>query len=730
TLFGGDILERAGKVIRQSEYLSTRYHVVVANPPYMGSGNMGPKLSSFIGKFYEDFKADLFSAFIARIAELSKASGYMGLMSPFVWMFLGSYEKLRKQINARHPLTSLIQLEYSGFQGATVPICAFTMRNSETNGLKASFIRLANFRGAGNQSPRALEAIRNPDCGWMHYASSADFQNIPGQTIAYWISPEMADAFSYGRPLGTVAQPRVGLQTGDNSRFLRLWHEVSLKKAALDVASDEEAAESGTKWFPYNKGGSFRRWYGNQDFIINWENDGAELKSMRPKSVIRSPHYYFNPSISWSKISSGIPAFRFFPSGFIFDVAGTSIFAESHESRMTLLGLMNSSVILEMLAAIAPTLNFEVGAIAALPVIDLADPVVVDIVEELVWLSKSDWDDSETSWNFRGLALLGEGHREGSIHSCVSKVRDKGRATVKRMQYLEETSNKRIIERFGLSGEVDVAVPIGRISLAANPIYRYGGDRAESTLTALQNSDAVRDLVSYAVGCMFGRYSLDTPGLVLADQGETLAEYLAKVPSPSFMPDKDNVLPVLSDAWFEDDIVERLRGFLKASFGEEHFEENLRFVEESLGKDIRKYFVQDFYKDHVQRYKKRPIYWMFSSPKGSFSALIYMHRYRPDTVSVVLNDYLHEFQAKLRARRANLDQVAVSTVSTAKEQTAARKESEQIGKMLLELEEWEQSVLYPLATERIDIDLDDGVKTNYPKFGTALRKIVGLEANE
>jgi hypothetical protein len=301
---------------------------------------------------------------------------------------------------------------------------------------------------------------------------------------------------------------------------------------------------------------------------------------------------------------------------------------------------------------------------------------------------------------------------------------DKSLASTSRVAHLEEKINRLVDRAYGVEDAPDSAVSREMVTL------KRGGFGDGLSAVASETSGLVAELVSYAVGCMFGRYSLDVPGLVLANQGDTLAEYLAKVPSPSFMPDEDNVLPVLLDGWFEDDIVERFREFLKVSFGVEHFEENLRFVEDALGKDVRKYFVQDFYKDHVQRYKKRPIYWMFSSPKGSFNALIYMHRYRPDTVSVVLNDYLHEFQAKLRARRANLDQVAMSTLSTAKEQTAARKESEQIGKTLLELEEWEQSVLYPLATEQIAIDLDDGVKANYPKFGAALKKIVGLDANE
>ncbi|MFA6691762.1 MAG: hypothetical protein WCR98_07275, partial [Saccharofermentanales bacterium] len=317
---------------------------------------------------------------------------------------------------------------------------------------------------------------------------------------------------------------------------------------------------------------------------------------------------------------------------------------------------------------------------------------------------------------------------------------------------LEEENNRIFIEAYGLEGELTPEVPLNEITLTCNPHYRYGGDKSEEELEALLLADTMRELVSYAVGCMFGRYALDKPGLILANQGETIEDYYkilnretrekrekendnfsdfsAFRGSISFPADEDNVIPLLDGDWFTDDISERFREFLKVAFGTEHYEENLRFVENALGKDIRKYFLKDFYSDHVKRYKKRPIYWLFSSPKGSFNALIYMHRYRPDTVSVVLNDYLREFRTKLSSHKNHLEAVSISSSSSQGEKTKALKEIEKISKMIAELEDYERDVLYPLATKQVEIDLDDGVKVNYPKFGSALKKIVGLEAGK
>jgi len=298
------------------------------------------------------------------------------------------------------------------------------------------------------------------------------------------------------------------------------------------------------------------------------------------------------------------------------------------------------------------------------------------------------------------------------------------------MQRLEEENNRIFIEAYGLQDELTPEVPLNEITLTCNPHYRYGNNRSDEELEALLKADTLKEFISYAVGCMFGRYSLDKPGLILANQGETIEDYLKQVPEPTFPADTDNVIPILDGDWFTDDISERFRKFLRVTFGDERYEDNLKFIESALGKDIRKYFLKDFYNDHVRRYKKRPIYWLFSSPKGSFNALIYLHRYRPDTVSVVLNDYLREFRSKLVARKNQMEGLNISASASQAEKTRALKEIENIKKMIEELQDYERDVLYPLATEQIDIDLDDGVKVNYVKFGLALKKVPGLDAKE
>ena len=294
------------------------------------------------------------------------------------------------------------------------------------------------------------------------------------------------------------------------------------------------------------------------------------------------------------------------------------------------------------------------------------------------------------------------------------------------MQQLEEENNCIFINTYGLQDELTLEVPLDEITLTCNPHYRYGGNKSEEELQLLLLADTMKEFISYAVGCMFGRYSLDMPGFILANQGETIDDYIAQVPAPTFEPDDDNVIPLLEKDWFTDDITERFRRFLRVTFGEEHYEENLAFIEQAIGKDIRKYFIKDFYKDHVKMYKKRPIYWLFSSPKGTFNVLIYMHRYRPDTVSVVLNDYLREFCTKLAARKSHLEQVGISASASQRDKTRATKEIEDLDKMIRELDDYERDVLYPLATEQVEIDLDDGVKVNYNKFGQALKKVPGL----
>lgn len=385
------------------------------------------------------------------------------------------------------------------------------------------------------------------------------------------------------------------------------------------------------------------------------------------------------------------------------------------------------------------TLNVTSGVVSELPFLKLEKDFSEKadfIANRTVDLTKQDWDSFEPAWDFTSLPLLSPDYRQSTLKATYQKLRAHWREMTLEMQRLEQENNRIFIDAYGLQDELKPEVPFNEITLTCNPHYRYGNEKCEEELEALLLVDTMRELVSYAVGCMFGRYALDKPGLILANQGETNEDYLKRVPHPSFPADEDNVIPMLDGDWFTDDIAERFRKFLRVAFGEDHYEANLRFVEQALnikGKgnySIRGYFLGEFYTDHVKRYKKRPIYWLFSSPKGSFNALIYMHRYRPDTVSVVLNDYLREFRTKLTSNKNHLEAVSISASSSQGEKTKALKEIEKITRMIAEMEAYEREVLYPLASEQVEIDLDDGVKVNYPKLGAALKKIAGLDAKE
>jgi len=586
------------------------------------------------------------------------------------------------------------------------------------------------------------ESRDNGNENYLYRASADDFQKLPGNPIAYWISPAIRQIFSKGDRLKSIGDTRQGMATSDNNRFLRLWWEVSFNKSCISAENRNIARESFKKWFPYNKGGDFRKWYGNSEYFINWENDGNELIEYAgslygsPTRTIKSISEYFKPCISWSKVSSANLAMRLYPAGYLFDVAGCCIFSPTKTDRMLLLGYSNTKMVRTFLESISPTLNFEAGHIASLPLLEINKSEFETIPGKLVDYAKSDWDSYETSWDFTCFPLLNRVHRQSTLEASYESLRTHWRSMTHEMQCLEEENNRIFIDAYDLQDELTPEVPLKEITLTCNPHYRYGGEKTEEELEALLLADTMREFISYSVGCMFGRYSLDKPGLILANQGETLADYLAQVPEPTFMPDKDNVIPMLDGDWFADDIAERFRRFLRVTFGEEHYEENLRFIEEALnvkGKrsySLRDYFLSEFYTDHLKRYKKRPIYWLFSSPKGTFNALIYMHRYRPDTVSVVLNDYLREFRAKLLARKNHLEALGISASASQAEKTKALKEVEKISKMIAEVDAYERDTLYPLATQQLEIDLDDGVKSNYPKFGAALKKVPGLEAKD
>jgi len=465
------------------------------------------------------------------------------------------------------------------------------------------------------------------------------------------------------------------------------------------------------------KGGEYRRWAGNYEYVVNWYDDGAEVKvnidadTGRIRAHNYNGEYAFREGFTWSGISSNGFGVRDVPPGFMFDTKGPMGFAIKAEELRLLQGLLNSAVAVRFMRMLAPTLDFNLGHVMSIPFLDTLPAEFASWAEECVAIAWQDWNRRETAWGFQVSPLISHLHN-GRVRDGLRAYFLESKELVERMRELEDVLNRGALAAYGLAEAQDLSGVTDEITLDAAAALSAGetGEFARA---------AVADLVSYAVGCMFGRYSLDSLALILADQGATLQDYLAKVPAPHFAPDADNVIPIVDGDWFEDDIVARFRQFLRAAFGEQHFEENLRFVTTSLGvKDIRAYFVKAFYKDHIQRYKKRPIYWLFSSPKGSFNALIYMHRYAPSTVSTVLNEYLREFQAKLKASLEHA------------ERSNNAKEGDRLRKVLLELGEYEHNVLYPLASQRVAIDLDDGVKVNYPKFGAALTNIAGLAASE
>jgi hypothetical protein len=509
---------------------------------------------------------------------------------------------------------------------------------------------------------------------------------------------------------------------------------VSTSNAGINMQNNEEAQASRLRWFPYVKGGGSRRWYGNLEHFVNWFDDGIELKNFKDERTgrVRSHNYNgdfgFRGGFTWSGISSNDFAIRVVPSGFMFDAKGPMGFENSPDLRPSIQGFLNSRVSSFLLRMLAPTLDFKLTHVLSLPFISQSSEAVAVNVSGATETAKSDWDAYETSWDFTTLPLFLPDHRTETLAATYANLRAHWQGMTDEMQRLEEENNRIFIDAYGLQDELTPEVPIEEITLTCNPAYRYGGKATAEELEVRLREDTVAEFLHYAVGCMFGRYGLDAPGLILANQGEGVEDYQARVPEPSFAPDRDNVIPVLDVDWFADDIVTRTRDFLRVTFGEAKFRENLAFIEKALGKDLRKWFTKDFFDYHVRRYKKRPIYWMFSSPKGSFNALIYMHRYRPDTVSVVLNQYLRELIHKLEVERARLEKLAMDPTATPAQQTKAQKETATVIKQIAELTEWERDVVYPMAQQKIAIDLDDGVKRNYPLFAGALKPIKGLEA--
>lgn len=613
--------------------------------------------------------------------------------------------------------------------------------------------------------------------------SAEDFKKIPGSPIAYWMSSSILDLFSQNKTLGDSIESRCGMNTGDNETFLRQWFEISFFKIGKNFSSIEDFFSSRCLYVPYNKGGSFRKWYGNLDYVLKFDKPHYSTLLIQGNHL-PSRQFYFLENITWSDVTSAINgvSFRYVSQGTVFDGAAAVCFP-NNDILLPLLGFLNNVFVKKASFILNPTLHFKLNDFEKLPALFSFQNNNHDVIKQCIKLSCQDWDSYETSWDFQENPLWKErkkGHWVSVVPICqyYQDLRRHWAEQTEEMQTLERCNNNIFIQAYGLQDELSAEVPWDEITLTCNPWYRYGKrPQPESSQETLYQSfeclpegvklyqpvssqsgycgfpysqaleerllaDTMKEFISYAVGCMMGRYSLEKPGLILANQGEDFDDYIAKVRTGTekqneqetvrsgFLPDRDGVLPILDDEWFVDDIVAQFKDFLKFTFGEEAFSRNLAFIEKAIGKDIRKYFMKDFYKEHVQRYKKRPIYWLFSSPKGSFNALIYLHRYRPDTVSIVLNDYLREFMTKLRVQRNHLIDDNNRADLSASEKSANLKRIDKYAAMLAELEDYERDILFPLAQKQLAIDLDDGVKVNYLKFGAALKEIPGLKARE
>ena len=748
-------LELIESLIVQHIALTNKYEVVVTNPPYMGNGRMNTVLKKYIETNYSDVKNDLFAVFFIKCGEITKKKGYLAFMSPFVWMFIKSYEELRKIFIEEKTISSLVQLEYSGFEDATVPICTFVLQNSYTD-KKGEYIRLSDFKGAKNQPIKTLEAIQNPNCGWRFQAKQKDFEKIPGSPIAYWVSDKIREIFEKNQKLGEVGEAKQGLATADNNRFLRLWNEVSFIKIGYNMANSQEALESKKKWFPFNKGGEFRKWYGNQEYLVNWENDGYEIKNFydekgklrsRPQNI----ESYFKESISWSKVSSSNFSMRFYQKGLLFADAGMSYF--SNENLKYILGLSNSKLINKILSLLSPTLNFEVGHISNIPIIKKENTLVEKLVEENLNISKEEWDSRETSWDFEKLSLVDGKDLRTAFENYCSHWRD----NFVQLHKNEEELNRLFIEIYELQDEMDEKVSFDDITILkkeakiveidnskakefSSESEKYLYDRGVSL--EFNKDELVKQFLSYAIGCIMGRYSTNKPGLIMANSDDVLElssnKFFVKDANgdirqeveTEFLPDEFGILPITAEKDFSNDIVERVKEFVKFVYGEESLKDNLNFIAEALGnKDnknpeeiIRAYFIKDFYADHLQRYQKRPIYWLTNSgKKNALSCLFYIHRYEPLTIARVRADYLIPYQEMLENKRKFIERQLYDEDISAKEKKNVEKELKDLDILLKELRDYANEVKH-IAEQKIPLDLDDGVNVNYEKLEAILKK--------
>ena len=696
-------------LVQVAEALVQKYDAVVTNPPYMGSSGMNAKLTDFVKKNYPDSKSDLFSCFIEHSNGMIKRNRFNCMVTMQSWMFLSSFEKMREKVLRTKSITNLMHME-NMVMGIAFGTAVTVFRNDYVTGYKGTYNQI-KLQDIENDKPRVFPVLENR----FAQTSTDSFSKIPGSPVAYWVSEKTIASFEKGI-LADVADTKQGFATGDNNRFLKFWQEVDWNTVGLNYSSRELAKESFKKWFPTNKGGSYRKWYGNNIYLANWKNDGSEMRAFSG-SVIRNPQYYFRQGITWSSLSSGGLSMRFSPTGFIFESKGSMCYLKDECNLFYVLALMNTKVVDSMLNILAPTLDYHEGPMSKVPVvIDSNRKKLIDEKAKVcVNICKNDWDSYETSWDFVTHPFItyrsGAGFADIPMNKWQYRIADayhtwESNATAQfdLLKKNEEELNRIFIDIYGLQDELTPEVEDKDVTVRKADLGRD-----------------IRSFISYAVGCMFGRYSLDVDGLAYAGGEWDNSKY------STFAADKDNIIPISDDEYFEDDIVGRFVKFVEIVYGKDTLDENLKFIADALGgkgqpKDvIRNYFLNDFYSDHCKIYQKRPIYWLFDSgKKNGFKALIYMHRYQPDTIARIRTDYVHEQQARYRTAIADLE-TRIANASTG-ERVKLNKQLKTLNDQATEIHEYEEKI-HHLADQMISIDLDDGVKVNYAKFQDVLAKI-------
>lgn len=710
----GDLYARSSaiellQILAPAALLARAYDAVVANPPYMGSRNMNDELKAFLQKCYPDSRADIYAAFIERGLQMTVGTGIESMVAMETWMFLSSYGEMRQRLVANNTIESLVHMPYDGkgrtSMGINFGTAAFALFNQVVPDYSSHFQCIRHFEIGEDGVPLRYPVNNERNASLRQ----SELQKIPGSPIAYWVSEGVRSVFTASRSMSEVSQPRQGLATGDNGRFVRFWHEVSVGRVCFNAKNRFEAAASGARWFPHLKGGDFRKWYGNQEFVVNWEGDGEEIRNFKDeKGKLRSRPQgldsFFLECISWSDVTSASNSFRLHASGFIPNVIAPVVFEKSVDLRRILLAA-NNVFFNHVIKALNPTLHFHIGYFSDLPyptAMDMADLAVAD---ELVSIAREDWNSSEVSWDFNGLSWVNGTLKAASLEESWTAWREHCADRFARTKALETQNNQFFLNAYAMTAELSPDVPDEEITL----------ERADC------EKDAQR-LISYAIGCVTGRYSLRESGLIYAlagNEGFDPNRYDEKFPA-----DADGIVPISEELWFEDDAAIRIRQFVGAVWGADALEVNMAWLAGSLGakggetpdETIRRYLTDKFYKDHLQTYRRRPIYWLFRSGKqGAFQALVYLHRYNDGTLARMRAEYVVPLIAKMASRLDMLEKDAVAALSSAA-RTKLQKQIEVLRKKRVELLAYDEKLRH-YADMRITLDLDDGVKVNYARFG-------------